>query len=126
MILPDDKWCCGCPTARHPDVDAAMDCLVKTSGEPPPYVSSAIAGYKRPYAIHPVHPLMPFFWHSFTVRDAGGLILAATTDQRFAELLVSALELKSAPGWTCSACGCFVGELKERRSACRCCGLARR
>ena len=29
------------------------------------------------------------------------------------------------PGWTCSACGAFVGEAKERHSACRCCGLAR-
>jgi len=29
------------------------------------------------------------------------------------------------PGWTCSACGAFCGESKERKSACRCCGLAR-
>jgi hypothetical protein len=30
------------------------------------------------------------------------------------------------PGWTCSACKAFNGEMKEKRSACRCCGLARR
>jgi hypothetical protein len=29
------------------------------------------------------------------------------------------------PGWMCSACKAFNGDVKEKLSACRCCGLAR-
>lgn len=31
-----------------------------------------------------------------------------------------------APGWLCGACGAFNSDAKERLSACRCCGMARR
>jgi hypothetical protein len=38
------------------------------------------------------------------------------------------LELRSGirlPGWTCQACGVFVGAAKEVHAVCRCCGAAR-
>lgn len=36
------------------------------------------------------------------------------------------LESVLAPGWWCSGCKVFNSDAKERLSACRCCGLARR
>jgi hypothetical protein len=35
------------------------------------------------------------------------------------------LKASMLPGWRCNACGAFNGDMKERLSACRCCGLAR-
>jgi hypothetical protein len=36
------------------------------------------------------------------------------------------LQAAMLPGWICKACGAFSGDCKERLSACRACGLARR
>ena len=36
------------------------------------------------------------------------------------------VKLSLAPGWLCGACGVFNGDAKERLSACRSCGMARR
>ena len=41
------------------------------------------------------------------------------------ELLAVLLSKHIIKGWTCHACGVFNGEEKERRAACRCCGLGR-
>jgi hypothetical protein len=36
------------------------------------------------------------------------------------------VKLALSPGWICGACGVFNGDAKERLSACRSCGMARR
>jgi hypothetical protein len=57
-------------------------------------------------------------------KEAAGKRLRMHLAEYIAERL--AVEFLPLKGWTCSACAAFCGEEKERLSACRTCGLARR